>query len=154
LIITGSAEPKLIIGRTWTPPFLVRWVLKSWAVARPFGFPDWPFDTTWIGITVQVTVQVSKPCLEFWESESKCRLDRETGSSLHYACGCTSIDCQDLKWRTAEGNCRPIPAALHLWGDGAAFFFFFWTGYILKLLSNSGYWKSPKKLHNFRPFIF
>jgi hypothetical protein len=84
---------------------------------------------------------------------SKCRLDRETGSSLHYACGCTSIDCQDLKWRTAEGNCRPISAALHLRGDWAAFFFFFDWLY-LKVLSNSGYWKSPKKLHNFRPFIF
>ncbi len=131
MIITGSAEPKLIIGWTWTPP------------PPPFRLVGteklgccYTFWFLWLTIWHHVNWNHSpsrspslRPCLEFWESESKCRLDRETGSSLLYACGCTSIDYQDLKWRRTEGNCRPISAALLLWGRRAPFFF--GTGYIL-----------------------
>ncbi len=102
LIITGSAEPKLIIGPPPTPPL-------PGASFRLVG-------TEKVGLLLYLLVFLIdhltprelesqskshspglKPCLEFWEPESECRLDRETGSSLHYARGCTSIDYQDLK---------------------------------------------------------
>ncbi len=87
MIITSSGEPKLIIGRTWNRPLF--WLVGTEKLGCCYTF--WfSWLTTWHHVNWNHSPSRSpslKPCLEFWESESKCRLDRETGSSLLYACG-------------------------------------------------------------------
>jgi len=124
LIITGSAEPKLIIGPP--PPGLPLdwWVLKKLGCCYTFWF-------SWLTIWHHVnwnhspshTVQVSNRAWNFGNLNPN--VDWIVRQALHSTTHVVAprFDYQDLKWRRAEGNCRPIPAALHLWGDWAAFFF-------------------------------